>query len=45
MDNKLIVGTNNKSVRLKKIQLPGKKPCLDEDFLKGYRGELKIHGT
>ena len=43
IDNHLIVGTQKGSLRLNEIQLPGKKPCRDEDFLKGYRGELEIH--
>ena len=38
INNQLIAGTLEGSVRLKQIQVPGKKSCLDKDFLKGYRG-------
>jgi methionyl-tRNA formyltransferase len=43
IEQQLIVGTKNGSIRLSKIQLAGKKPCFDKDFIQGFKGELIIN--
>lgn len=39
---KLVVGCANGSLRLKKIQLEGKKASTDIELLNGYRGDFKL---
>lgn len=40
-NNRLIVGTSNKSLEIKKIQPSGKKPMSAVDFVRGYKNKLK----
>ena len=39
----IVIGTTTKSVRLKHIQLEGKKACLDTELLNGFKQEFEIH--
>jgi methionyl-tRNA formyltransferase len=38
-DEKFLVGCSQGSLALSKIQLPGKKPVMISDFLRGWRGD------
>ena len=39
----LVIGCKDSSLRLKQIQLAGKKASSDQEFLNGYRQEIKIN--
>ncbi len=39
----LLIGCLDKTIRIKELQLEGKKRCLDTELLNGLRGEIKIN--
>ena len=41
-NNQFILGLKDQSLRLSRVQIQGKKACSDQEFLQGFRGELKI---
>jgi methionyl-tRNA formyltransferase len=41
--NSLIVGTKDRSIRLTKVQMPGKKPCTDIELLNGLKNKYVLN--
>ncbi len=42
IDNKIIVGTMEGSLRIETLQFEGKKVCSDRDFLNGLQGDFNL---
>ena len=41
-NHQIVIGTKTKSLRLKEIQLEGKKACTDIELLNGLKGQIEI---